>query len=52
VEDKTPKIIGPFHVGPRKISTTGRGEPIIYLGKEFTWAKGKKAMIQLIIIEE
>ena len=47
-----PRLIGPFHVGPRKVSRDGHGAPIVYLGKEFDWAVGKKVTLQLVVMED
>jgi len=47
-----PKLLGPFSVGPRRVGATGKGEPIVYLGKDFAWAVGRKVMLQLVVVEE
>jgi len=52
VRSAPPKLLGPFNVGPRKVALVGRGDPVVYLGKEFKWAVGRKVMLQVVVLEE
>lgn len=39
-----------YYVGPRKVSVVGRGEPIVYLGKDLASLIGKKVMLEVRVI--
>ncbi len=36
-------------VGARKVSRTGKGEPVVYLGKSYKWLEGKKVYVEIIV---
>ena len=40
-----------YYVGPRKVTLTGHGEPIVYLGRDLSHLIGKKVMLEIRIVE-
>jgi len=46
MKDKT------YYIGPRRITSNGRNNVILYLGKDFKHLVGKKVMIAMKVLDE
>jgi hypothetical protein len=40
-----------YYVGPRKVTTSGRDNVVVYLGKDFKHLVGKKVMMIVRVLE-
>lgn len=41
----------PYRVGPRKVQVDRLGRAYVWLGKDFVKLKGRKVMIELVVLE-
>jgi hypothetical protein len=45
-------MAGTYYIGPRKVTSSGRENAVVHLGKDFRHLVGKKVMLIVKVLDE